>query len=211
VEVILEGERPEKPTFDTTRGYTEKLWEMTTSCWEGDPSDRPTVDHVLDVLRSGAEQWESEHGEIDAPSPVDDRGSAPLTERLDLSTFSKHENEPATTTSASPNSPRSPVTETLVPALSPLVLVPTPSVLSPSATKNKASQIPIPPTPSKEEILSVSHSPLKKGEPEPTPTTLEEMEHPRSSTATLREEKPKDKTLLRPAWEGGKPEPYPMV
>ena len=66
---ILKGARPEKPIFDATRGYTEELWELTTACWKEDPSDRPTVDHVLNVLRSAAGQWEFEDGEIDAPSP----------------------------------------------------------------------------------------------------------------------------------------------
>jgi len=49
---ILDGVRPQKPDFATTRGYTEDLWEMTTSCWAEDPISRPTVDHVLDALRS---------------------------------------------------------------------------------------------------------------------------------------------------------------
>ena len=75
---ILKGTRPVKPTFDTTRGYTEELWEMTTSCWKDDPRDRPTVDYVLDLLGSAAEQWESEYGWIDSPSPEDDRSSTLL-------------------------------------------------------------------------------------------------------------------------------------
>ena len=32
---------------------------MSISCWKEDPSDRPTADYVLGVLRSAAEQWES--------------------------------------------------------------------------------------------------------------------------------------------------------
>jgi len=51
---ILKGDRPEKPIFSTTRGYTEGLWEMTTSCWKRNPSDRPTVDDVLSVLKKGS-------------------------------------------------------------------------------------------------------------------------------------------------------------
>ena len=80
---ILKGMRPKKPMFDDTRGYTEELWELTTSCWKNDPSDRPTVDHVLDILRSAARRWESE--EIDISSPRDGRSSTstPLTEGAD--------------------------------------------------------------------------------------------------------------------------------
>ena len=102
---ILKGERPEKPDFDTTLGYTEELWEMTTSCWKEDPGDRPTVDCVLGTFKSAAERWETEHEEIDTPSPRHGWNSTPLTERLDSPTISEHEIEPATctTASASPN------------------------------------------------------------------------------------------------------------
>ena len=61
IALILKGQRPQEPIFDTTRGYTRELWEMTTSCWKEDPSGRPTADYVLGVLRSAAEQWESKH------------------------------------------------------------------------------------------------------------------------------------------------------
>jgi len=66
---MYKGERPEKPNFDATLGYTEELWEMTTSCWKEDPGDRPTVDCVLETFKSAAEWWETEHEEIDTPSP----------------------------------------------------------------------------------------------------------------------------------------------
>jgi len=72
---ILKGVRPGKPTFDTTRGYTKELWEMTTSCWKEDAGDRPTVDYVLDALRSAAGQWESNHGEGSTQPPSDCRSS----------------------------------------------------------------------------------------------------------------------------------------
>jgi len=98
---ILNGARPEKPTSDATRGYTEELWELTTSCWKEDPSDRPTVDHVLDTPMSAARQWESE--DIDTPSPRDGRSSTPFTEGPESPTVSEHKNELATTASASPN------------------------------------------------------------------------------------------------------------
>ena len=54
---IIQGERPEKPDFATTRGYTEDLWEMTTACWVEDHESRPRVDDVLNKLKSAAEQW----------------------------------------------------------------------------------------------------------------------------------------------------------
>ena len=53
-----------------TRGYTEELWEMTTLCWREDPSDRPTVDHVLAALRSAAEEWKPKHRAPGTLSPA---------------------------------------------------------------------------------------------------------------------------------------------
>ena len=69
---IIQGERPKKPIFAITRGFTEKLWDMTTSCWDGDPERRPIIDYVLEALRSAAEQWESEQGSPPPPSPLDE-------------------------------------------------------------------------------------------------------------------------------------------
>ena len=69
---IIQGERPKKPIFAITRGYTEKLWDMTTSCWDGDPKRRPDIDYVLDTLRSAAERWKSEQGGPSPPSPLDE-------------------------------------------------------------------------------------------------------------------------------------------
>ena len=69
---IIQGVRPKKPIFSTTRGYTEKLWDMTTSCWDEDPAKRPIVDYLLEALRSAGEQWRSEHARPSAPSPLDE-------------------------------------------------------------------------------------------------------------------------------------------
>ena len=51
---------------------------MTTICWEEDPSRRPTVDHVLGVLRSAAEKWESRHREPVTLSPCDNPLQPPV-------------------------------------------------------------------------------------------------------------------------------------
>jgi len=67
---VLEGVRPKAPVFVATRGYTKGLWEMTTLCWKENPGDRPTVDHLLDVLRSAAEQWKPKDGALAALSPA---------------------------------------------------------------------------------------------------------------------------------------------
>jgi len=68
---IIEGARPKKPAFNITRGYTEELWVMTTSCWDEDPTKRPTVDTVLDTLRRAAERWEPKLEEDDSSEESD--------------------------------------------------------------------------------------------------------------------------------------------
>jgi len=69
---IIQGARPKKPNFAKTRGYTEELWEITTSCWDEVPTKRPAVDYVLDALGIAAEQWKSEHGALSILSPLDE-------------------------------------------------------------------------------------------------------------------------------------------
>lgn len=69
---IIQGERPKKPIFAITRGYTGKLWDITTSCWDRDPENRPIVDYVLDGLRSAAGEWKPEQEAHSPPSPLDE-------------------------------------------------------------------------------------------------------------------------------------------
>ena len=113
---ILQGVRPKAPIFALTRGYTTELWEVTTSCWKVDPSERPTVDYVLAALRSSAEQRQPQHGEISALSPMNDRSQALLIERSDSPIVPEHEDKPATITVTTPlHSPRPPIIRTPVP------------------------------------------------------------------------------------------------
>lgn len=69
---IIQGVRPRKPNFAETRGYTEELWEVTTSCWNEDPTKRLTVGYILDALKGVAEQWKPENGALPVPSPLDE-------------------------------------------------------------------------------------------------------------------------------------------
>jgi len=99
-----------------TRGYTEELWQLTTSCWKVNPNERPTVEYVLAALRSSAEQREPKHGEIPILSPLDDRGQALLMEKSDSPTVPEDESGPVTiTVSALLRSPHPPVIKTPVP------------------------------------------------------------------------------------------------
>ena len=116
---ILQGVLPKEPVFAVTRGYTRELWQLSTSCWRMDPSERPTVDRVLATLRSAARQWEPKRGEIVASvSPSD--GWDSLTEESDSPTIPKYEDEPVTiTTFSSQNLPPPPVIRTPTPLARP--------------------------------------------------------------------------------------------
>ena len=92
---ILQGEPPKKPIFSITRGYTQELWDMTTSCWDVEPTKRPTVDRVLDALIIAAEQWRPKHG----VSTQDDRDPT-TSEESDSPADFEPENEPIDDTSS---------------------------------------------------------------------------------------------------------------
>jgi len=78
---ILDGVRLKAPDFTITRDYTEELWGITKYCWDQDPLKRPTVDYVLSMLGSAAEQWKPKCGgdvripkvDQEYPSPTDQR------------------------------------------------------------------------------------------------------------------------------------------
>jgi len=191
---ILQGVRPKKPGFATTRGYTKELWQMTMCCWEEDLSSRPTVDHVLDALRSAAEQRESKQEEVAGLSPWDE-WSPTLMEDSDSSTVPEDEDEPATTTASVPPKPPQPsAIKTPLPTPVSLTLTPTPSVLAPSTAKDKISSKPAPSI-SKEVVKPVPVSPPKGGE-ERKPTPI-----------TSKKEEPKEEELLTPTWKKGKTRP----
>ena len=57
---IIRGEPLKKPFFSITRGYTQELWDVTTSCWDVEPNKRPEIDCVLGALTIAAEQWKPE-------------------------------------------------------------------------------------------------------------------------------------------------------
>ena len=72
---IAQGERPKKPDFTITRGYTGELWDMGMSCWDADPTKRPTIDGVLNTLEITAGRWRPKHEEFHPLSPRDGHGT----------------------------------------------------------------------------------------------------------------------------------------
>ena len=130
---IIEGVRPTKPNFVLTRGYTEELWEMTTSCWIEVATERPTVDHVLEVLEAAAERWKSRYGGSSTLSPTESWSPTLHGEESDSPVISEPEDEPIATDTYSPRGTRSPTIETTPPSLS----IPPSPAPPPSAANNE--------------------------------------------------------------------------
>jgi len=148
---ILHGGRPKRPPFAVTRGYTEELWEMTTSCWNEDATGRPIVDCVLDTLRDAAEQWKPEHGGLSTLSPRDDWIPTIYGEESDSPTDSEPESEPATLDSLQQAVIAAPVPVSPLPA--PSTAPPGPTHTAPGKGEANGEMLfePIPPVSSRKE------------------------------------------------------------
>ena len=132
---IFRGEPPKKPIFSITRGYTQELWDMSTFCWDLDPTKRPTVEHVLHTLIIAAEQWKQKHGGLSTQDDSEEESDSPTVES---------EDEPVDDTSSSLDPPQPLVTETPIPA--------PPSASPPSIVKDPAQPEITSITPEKEEM-----------------------------------------------------------
>lgn len=55
--VVLEDERPPRPTDSNKLGITDKIWEILRMCWEKDPSARPQIDTVSTYLKKAVKTW----------------------------------------------------------------------------------------------------------------------------------------------------------
>jgi hypothetical protein len=188
---IIRGEQPKKPVFSITRGYTKELWDMSSCCWDVDPTKRPAVDHVLDTLAAAAEQWKPKHKGF----PIQGDWDSTVSERESYSpAILEPENEAAVDTSGSLDPPRPLIIETSVPVSVP-DLAP-PSVSPPSTIRDLTLPEFTPTTSKKEGTESVPVIPPKK-EKQPRPRIV----IPRKET---------EPALVRlPKEEGCKPIPVP--
>ena len=55
--VVLEGERPLRPRESEKLGFTNNVWKILQTCWEKDPSARPSIDAVSVYLKQASETW----------------------------------------------------------------------------------------------------------------------------------------------------------
>ena len=54
---VIRGERPERPQGAERRWFTDYVWAMLGRCWEPKPSDRPSVEDVLQHLEMASIFW----------------------------------------------------------------------------------------------------------------------------------------------------------
>ena len=48
---LISGERPARPQEGQKLGLTDSMWDMTVRCWRGDPTQRPAMAEVIELLR----------------------------------------------------------------------------------------------------------------------------------------------------------------
>lgn len=54
---MLHGGRPVKPTGAEDIGISNCLWELMEKCWDGDKSQRPLIQEVMEVVGNAATNW----------------------------------------------------------------------------------------------------------------------------------------------------------
>ena len=55
--IVIENERPLRPRDSEKLGFTDKIWEILQTCWEKDPSARPSIDAISADLKRAAGAW----------------------------------------------------------------------------------------------------------------------------------------------------------
>ena len=46
----MQGERPGRPTLSVDRTMSNELWDLVNACWKQDPSERPQMIDVVDLM-----------------------------------------------------------------------------------------------------------------------------------------------------------------
>ena len=54
---IQEGKRPSKPVNARSLGFSDKLWELVSRCWDELPSTRPAARDLLRCLQDISPAW----------------------------------------------------------------------------------------------------------------------------------------------------------
>jgi len=54
---VLRGERPERPQGVEGDWFTDEVWSILERCWKHEPSDRPSIDCVLQCSEEASRFW----------------------------------------------------------------------------------------------------------------------------------------------------------
>ena len=54
---IIKGERPGRPRGERGTWFTDGIWGTLERCWKPDPSDRPSIEDVLQHLEGASRSW----------------------------------------------------------------------------------------------------------------------------------------------------------
>ena len=54
---VLRGEQPERPQEMEEKWFTDDVWGILEWCWEPIPSDRPSIENVLQHLEEASISW----------------------------------------------------------------------------------------------------------------------------------------------------------
>lgn len=68
---VSRGERPERPQGAEGRWFTGEVWDILERCWKPDPSDRPSIDCVLECLDKASKSWTPSSFPVVGPQVVD--------------------------------------------------------------------------------------------------------------------------------------------
>ena len=81
---IVAGERPERPQGAKAVWFTDDLWETLKRCWSPQPSDRPTVEAMVEYLERGSMVWQPLPPSADDGVQMDNEDESVLSELLSL-------------------------------------------------------------------------------------------------------------------------------
>ncbi|KAI6158414.1 kinase-like domain-containing protein [Pisolithus thermaeus] len=81
---LIQGRLPPQPTEESTQfRLTDAWWEICTSCWRRDPSSRPTVRIIVEMIRRAV------HNTGPAPFTASTHGYPPTVDTVSHSSFAR--------------------------------------------------------------------------------------------------------------------------
>ena len=54
---VIKGKRPERPEGEEQTWFTDDIWGILEVCWKPRPSDRPSIEEILECLEKASRSW----------------------------------------------------------------------------------------------------------------------------------------------------------